>query len=293
MLTPTDSRWPDPCMSESMVDVTVALWEMAMIGQNDVVEYTGVPGRTVRVLWIDQPRALAWTYQLGSHAAMPEPMGLAALEEALSFGRARRLLVDPFAANPPREPVPQGYLNLQAKAWSAVRALHADRHALYDPRQRATLMAGYASAHGLSKSSILRYLRRYWERGQTPDALLPDYGNSGAPGRTRAVTAGIKRGRPRKGAATGTNADEGMRAIFRAAAARYAASNEGFSRRAAYRQMLEDFFQDVEAGAQPSFGQFNYWLERDAAVAAPVTLARPVQARVQPPARYAMHAAMA
>lgn len=60
-----------------------------MIGQNDVVEFAGTPGRTVRVLWIDQPRALAWTYQLGSHAAMPEPAPLAVLEEALASGQAR------------------------------------------------------------------------------------------------------------------------------------------------------------------------------------------------------------
>lgn len=264
-----------------------------MIGQNDVVEYAGMPGRTVRVLWIDG--ALAWTYQLGSHAAMPEPVRMAVLEEALASGRARRLLVDPFAAAPPREPVPQGYLNLQAKAWSAVRTLHADRRALYDPRQRAGLLAAYAAAHDISKSSVLRYLRRYWERGQSPDALLPDYGNSGAPGRTRAVTAGIKRGRPRKDAATGTNADERMRAIFRAAAARYAASNDQFSRRAAYRQMIEECFKDVEAGALPSFGQFNYWLERDASVppaATPVRLAPP-RAPVHAPSRFTMHAAMA
>lgn len=264
-----------------------------MIGHNDVIEYAGMPGRTVRVLWIDG--ALAWTYQLASHAALPEPVRMAALEEALAAGRARRLLVDPFAAAPPREPVPQGYLDLQAKAWSAVRTLHAERRALYDSRERAGLIAACAAAHGISKSSVLRYLRRYWERGQSPDALLPDYGNSGAPGRTRAVTAGIKRGRPRKGAATGTNADERMRAIFRAAAARYAASNDGFSRRAAYRQMLEDFFKDVEAGALPSFGQFNYWLERDASVPQPAALARPAPPRApaHAPARFAMHAAMA
>jgi len=263
-----------------------------MFGQNDVIDYAGVPNRTLRVLWLDQARALAWTFQVGSHAAMPEATPVRELEEALRSGRARKLLVDPFAAAPPQEPVPQGYLNLQAKAWSAVRALHADRQALYDPRRRALLMASYAEAHGISKSSILRYLRRYWERGQTPDALLPDYGNSGAPGRTRAVTAGIKRGRPRKGAATGTNADERMRAIFRAAAARYAASHDDFSRRAAYRMMLQDYFQDTEAGALPSFGQFNYWLERDAAVPPPVTLARPLPPRApsHAPLHYASHA---
>ena len=246
-----------------------------MLVQNDVLEYTGPAGRALRILWIDQSQALAWTYELRSSCALPQPVATAALEEELQCGRVRRLLVDPYAAAPAADCVPPGYLALQAKAWAAVRALHADRLALYDPRARAVLMASYAAAHGISKSSVLRYLRRYWERGQTPDALLPDYGNSGAPGRTRAVTAGVKRGRPRKGAATGTNADERMRAIFRAAAARYAAANAEFSRRAAYRQMLQDFFQDQDAGSLPSFGQFNYWLERDAGTAPPVTLVRP------------------
>lgn len=262
-----------------------------MFVQNDVIEYAGLPGRVVRVLWIDRSRALAWTYQLCSSSAVPEGVPLDALESDLHSGRARRLLVDPYAAAAPLEPVPAGYVTLQAKAWSAVRALHADRMALYHPRERAALVAAYASAHGISKSSILRYLRRYWERGQTPDALLPDYGNSGAPGRTRAVTAGIKRGRPRKGAATGTNADERIRAIFRAAAARYAASHDQFSRRAAYRQMLEDFFAGHDADTLPSFGQFNYWLDRDGS--APPS-AVPVRPRPAPaPARYAAHAGMA
>jgi hypothetical protein len=265
-----------------------------MFRQNDVLAYAGVPDRLLRILWIDQARALAWTYHLGNHAALPESAPLPVLEDALRSGAARRLLVDPYAAAPPQEPVPQGYLNLQAKAWSAVRALHEQRQALYDPRERTRLMAGYAASHGISKSSILRYLRRYWERGQTPDALLPDYGNSGAPGRTRAVNAGVKRGRPRKGAATGTNADEGMRAIFRIAAARYAASHAAFSRRAAYRQMLEDFFQGQDAGALPSFGQFSYWLERDAVVQQlAVSHPAPPRTRTHPVPRYAAEAAMA
>lgn len=250
-----------------------------MLVQNDVLEYTGPTGRAVRVLWIDTSTATAWTYELRASCAQPQPVPLATLDEELAGGRVRRLLVDPYAAAPAPEDVPPGYLALQAKAWSAVRALHADRRALYDPRERAVLMATYAATHGISKSSVLRYLRRYWERGQTPDALLPDYSNSGAPGRTRAVTAGVKRGRPRKGAATGTNADERMRAIFRAAAARYAAANAEFSRRAAYRQMLEDFFQDHDAGSLPSFGQFNYWLERDAA-ANPGQAATPLRLRL-------------
>lgn len=268
-----------------------------MLVQNDVLEYVTAPDRAIRVLWIDVEHALAYTYELRCRAAVPSPAPLRALRDEVASGRARRLLVDPCAAPAPPDTMPAGYLALQAKAWSAVRALHADRRALYDPRRRAALVAAYASAHGISKSSILRYLRRFWERGQTPDALLPDYGNSGAPGRTRAVTAGIKRGRPRKDAGTGLNADERIRAIFRAAAARYAASHDDFSRRAAYRMMLEHFFQDQEPNAVPTFGQFSYWLERDGSIPAPACDTTPEgAARTRPApasalARFAQQAA--
>ena len=253
-----------------------------MLVQNDVLEYMAAPGRAVRVLWIDVEQALAYTFELRSRAAVPQPVQLRSLRDDVAQGRARQLLVDPCAAPAPPDSMPAGYLALQAKAWSAVRALHADRRALYDPRRRAVLLAGYATAHGISKSSILRYLRRYWERGQTPDALLPDYGNSGAPGRTRAVTIGIKRGRPRKDAATGLNADERIRAIFRAAAARYAASHDGFSRRAAYRMMLEEFFQGEAPGLVPTYGQFSYWLDRDGSIPEPLANAAGLAARPRP-----------
>jgi len=263
-----------------------------MLVQNDVLEYVSAPERAIRVLWIDVEQALAYAYELRCRAAVPYPVPLRALRDDVASGRLRRLLVDPCAAPAPPDCMPAGYLALQAKAWSAVRALHADRRALYDPRRRAMLLANYATAHGISKSSILRYLRRYWERGQTPDALLPDYGNSGAPGRTRAVTAGIKRGRPRKDAATGLNADERIRAIFRVAAARYAASHDDFSRRAAYRMMLEQFFQGMEPNAVPSFGQFSYWLERDASIPAPAgdSAARPRLTSASALARFAQQA---
>src|SRR5205823_11827102 len=88
--------------------------------------------------------------------------------------------------------------------------------------------------------------------------------NSGARGKTRGSSAGVKRGRPRKsGGHPGLNTDAEMRATFRAAVARHAATHPAFSRRAAYRQMLEDFYCGHPPGAVPSFGQFSYWLDKD------------------------------
>jgi hypothetical protein len=39
----------------------------------------------------------------------------------------------------------------------------------------------------VSINKILRLLRRYWQRGQTINALVPDYENSGGKGQKRAI----------------------------------------------------------------------------------------------------------
>jgi hypothetical protein len=51
--------------------------------------------------------------------------------------------------------------------------------------------------------------------------------------------------------------------------ARYIATHTAFSRRGAYRQMIEDFFTEKMPEALPTFGQFNYWIEKDACVSTP------------------------
>ena len=58
---------------------------------------------------------------------------------------------------------------------------------LYEPRSSAALIANCAERFDVSRASVLRYLRRFWERGQTLNALLPDYANSGAAGKTRGL----------------------------------------------------------------------------------------------------------
>lgn len=230
---------------------------------NDVIQYAA-PLRSIRILWVERERALAWTFELGQRRSQPRPIGLAALADDLRTARARLLPIDPFAAAPAPAALADKHRALRDKAWAIVSGLQAHAPALYLARERAVLVARCAERHGVSRSSVLRYLRRFWERGQTIDALLPDYANSGARGRTRAASAGVKRGRPRtSGGHPGLNVDAATRAAFRAAVARHQATHAAFSRRAAYRQMLADFYRDCAPDAVPSFGQFSYWLERD------------------------------
>ncbi|CAN7691518.1 hypothetical protein LJR289_005521 [Pseudoduganella sp. LjRoot289] len=248
-----------------------------MISRNDLLEYAGADGKTIRVLWIDTAQASAYVYDVQAHSAEAELARVAMLQDDLVTGRARLLQDDPYMVVVNQDLLPAKHLALRARAWEIVRELTAMEPAIYEPRRRGQLVAEYTQRHGVSHPTIYRYLRRYWQRGQTPNALLPDYANSGGRGKTRAASEGVKRGRPRKaGAAPGVNVDEPMRAVFRVAVARHAAAHPPLSRRAIFDQMLRDFFcrRRIDAAtlrvqrhdtveAQPTFGQFSYWLEQD------------------------------
>ncbi|MFL6657203.1 MAG: hypothetical protein ACJ8GW_03965 [Massilia sp.] len=238
-----------------------------MLLRNDLLHYALPRPRTVRILWIDSAQAIAYTFELNARSAHPQLVALKSLVADVQQQRAQLLLVDPYLVEADPASLKPSHLQLQARAWAIVSALTAQEPAIYQPAARGRLVADYSALHGVSYPSVYRYLRRFWERGQNPNALLPDYKNSGAPGKTRSASATVKRGRPRKeGSHPGVNADPNVRGTFSVAVARYAATHSAFSRRGAYRQMLEDFFRADEPEALPTFGQFNYWIEKDAAV---------------------------
>lgn len=248
-----------------------------MISRNDLLEYAGPDRKTIRVLWIDAAQTAAYVYDVQAHSAEAELARMSVLQADLASGRARLLPDDPYMVVVNQDLLPEKHLQLRARAWEIVRELTAMEPAIYEPRRRGQLVSEYTQRHGVSHPTIYRYLRRYWQRGQTPNALLPDYANSGGRGKTRAASEGIKRGRPRKeGAAPGVNVDAQMRAVFRVAVARHPATHPGLSRRAIYDQMLRDFFcqRSIAPGTLrvqrhdpvqelPTFGQFSYWLEQD------------------------------
>ncbi|MET0264113.1 MAG: Mu transposase C-terminal domain-containing protein [Duganella sp.] len=252
-----------------------------MLLRNDLLHYQQPSPRTIRILWIDPGQSHAYVYDVSARSAEVEPVQLAALHADLRAGHAIVLENDPYLMLVCQELLPPKYLQLRARAWEIIAPLVAQEPDIYDARLRGQMIARATISQQVSHPTIYRYLRRYWQRGQTPNALLPDYSNSGGKGKVRQSSAGIKRGRPRKNGAgdgPGLNADEEIRRIFRVAVARYDAAHARFSRLGAYQQMLGEFFIerriDPDTGRvqamparstsmMPTFGQFNYWLDHD------------------------------
>jgi len=253
-----------------------------MLSRNDLLEFSEPRRRTVRILWIDAARSFAYVFDLASGSAEVELHRLPVLASEMAKGRVRKLAVELYPCAD-TQALPPKHLQLRARAWGVVSDLVQQEPDIFDPRRRGQLVQEATRRHGVSHPTIYRYLRRYWQRGQTPDALLPDYANSGGRGKTRTSTPGVKRGRPPKhGAAEGVNVDNALRTVFRLAAARHALGHGHFVRRTAYEEMLRDFLcqrsadaglrrvrRTAAGGPQPSFGQFNYWLDQDQLVQAP------------------------
>lgn len=250
-----------------------------MLLRNDLLQYTHPSPRTIRILWISAEQSHAYVFDVAARSAEVELVQMSALQADIRAGLASVMPADPYLMVLSHA-LPAKHLQLRARAWQVIEELVAQEPQIYEARQRGPLIAQAIERHQVSHPTIYRYLRRYWQRGQTPNALLPDYANSGGRGKVRQASAGVKRGRPRKNggdSGPGLNADEQIRRIFRVATARYAADHSKFSRLGAYQQMLDEFFAGrridssgrvllAMAGPEPevpSFGQFNYWLDHD------------------------------
>lgn len=160
-----------------------------------------------------------------------------------------------------------------------VRPLIENQPAVFFAEQRGPLICQAMSEHGVTKQTVYRMLRRYWQRGMTLNALLPDYYRSGAPGMEKPVT-GKKRGRPRVyGEASGLNVDAETRKRFKTIITlEYARKRSKMDLVTAYRELLDRNYSVSEVcektGQQrvvrlldhPSMMQFRYWFEKDSDV---------------------------
>ena len=96
----------------------------------------------------------------------------------------------------------------------------------FEPKVRSSIINQIIKDTGTTKQTLYRLIRRYWQRGQTPNALIPDFMNSGAKGEKRAAQE-QKLGRPRKYTlGVGAIVDEHIEKLFRRVIDKYLLSEK-------------------------------------------------------------------
>lgn len=252
-----------------------------MLLVNDVLEYVGAGAHQIRVLWISNKGDNAVTFEIGNPKALPVLVKLEVLLEEVGEGKLK-IIPDPYLSAASPNSASDKAKSKRDHNWSLIKDVVNDVPAVFVKTKRHKLVSEAAEKNSLSHVGFYRLMRRYWQRGQTINALLPDYRHSGGKGKQRfASPSSVKRGRPVKfGSLPGMNIDENLKEIFRIAVQRkYARINGRFSISAAYDDMIKEFFSDVivdendeeivslqrqyQESGPPTYTQFYYWMTQE------------------------------
>ncbi|WP_018277471.1 Mu transposase C-terminal domain-containing protein [Teredinibacter turnerae] len=154
--------------------------------------------------------------------------------------------------------------NIRDRNYQIIRPLIEDP-LFYIDRVRSKHAAEIIAAGKVSRPYFYKLIRRYWQRGQVPNALLPDYKNSGAKGQKRAAKA-KKLGRPRvimEG--VGALVDESVERLFRIIIEKYILK-KNFSIAKAHRKfkgLYDNIVPDTPESEKPTKRQLSYFYDRE------------------------------
>lgn len=141
-----------------------------MIAVNQVLRLGS--DRLIRVLWISEDYARA--YIIGfENDAMPEAVTV----EELEYSEAAE---DEYLYRQRNDDIPGKHKEHRDAAWDSLKGVVYKEPEIYSKRQRNGLISEAMVSSGMARKTYYKFLKRYWQRGMTKNALLPDYNNCGA-----------------------------------------------------------------------------------------------------------------
>lgn len=231
-------------------------------------------GPPIRVLHVDHALGMVAVIELAALSAWPKWEPVADLHEEL---RERLLLSAVHVAKQQLGPLTNAALQIQDMRWQAIRdVVHDPEHRILYSEHSTRIISEAAKRAGVSRVSLRRFLRLYWQGGQTIDALVPKFDRCGARGRERPPGT-RKRGRPSAlGLAdsefAGINVSQDVKDRLQLGYRRFYAVQGQRSLKQAYRLTIEHYFANAAeqrdgqwcvvlspAHELPTEAQFRYW----------------------------------
>lgn len=245
-----------------------------------------------RVLWIHPAGTHLVTIDISpaNKKAWPVMQEWERLGHALAIGNACFISSDPYQhLLQPDTHFPKKHCDKREAIWDVIKTIVQDEHGqdrggtLFLSHNLGPLVVEAHRMNKINKRIIYGYLRRYWQRGQMKNALLPDYGRCGAPGieRTKHAPGEPKRGAPslemQAGQEpTGVNADETVKEYFRRGSSLFYDNQKQATLKKAHLLTLARFFNKgyewrsgvlvpilPPANESPTYRQFWYWYHKE------------------------------
>ncbi len=224
-----------------------------------------------RVLWVDQENTHCYVIDVMRTKALPELMYVKDLEMRLNQNDLV-IVPDTLGSKASYSNPSTRDIEIRDNAWNLIKSLVINEPDIYDKSKRGKLIKEVVIRESTSFKTLIKYLRKYWQRGLFKNTLLPDYNNCGKSSNNYV----IKTGRPRtKSQGTGININDSLQKKFMNAINRYYLSNKKPTLTFAYKQMLKDNFAESihfdehgkktiikPEGVIPTYAQFYYWFKK-------------------------------
>lgn len=244
---------------------------------NTLFRHREDPTKIERIVWLDESNQASFIVDINRNH-FPIYMSLLEIFEGLNSGTYIIEETDPWARIIDEESLSQSEKKAWHRAWNVMQWMIRNRFEpnIFMSKHRSQILKQASQVFGLSEKAVSKYVKKYYARGLSRYAMLPDLSNCGGKGKQRGDGQGSKRGRKRKNPSiySEMNIDEGVKQIFRRSLDKHYYQKNRPSLRYTYEQMIRENFATayrmengvkipvIENGAEiPSFGQFRYWFE--------------------------------
>jgi len=242
-----------------------------MININDI--YTTADRKEFRILWISPEMDTVYVIELTDNK-MPVYIGYEEIQMQLQDGEIQISDSDRYIRLAAEDYITDKDKEQREAVWSVVKPLVEKEPDIYDRALRGEMVLTACRESGLTKMSIYRYIKRYWQRGKSKNALLSQFQNCGRKGKDYVNQK--KTGRPRiYENAVGRNTDDEIKQIFDKAVKKYYHTQREYSFKTAYELMLKDYYTTQvkqpdgtirnvlsDENAIPTLRQFRYWYSK-------------------------------
>lgn len=243
-----------------------------MVNVNDIL-YNQEEEKEYRVLWTAKEHNIAYIFALTCEK-MPDMVSFQEVEQLLLEGTLIKQPTDTYFKAVAEDEISARYKAIRDSIWKNIEWLVSQEPAIYDRHERGKMIAGLKS-QGVELKSVYRHLKRYWQRGKSRNAFLPDYMNCGGKGKDKTFSGKRNGRRPQYGGTASKIIDEATKEIFEKAVKKYYHTRREYSFKAAYEWMVKEYytkpvtqpdgtarFELLDAGEIPTLRQFRYWYSK-------------------------------
>ncbi|WNF23159.1 Mu transposase C-terminal domain-containing protein [Mesobacillus jeotgali] len=226
--------------------------------------------RNYRVLWVDSGNIIAYVIDIEKDKALPFIMTIKHIEEKIYLGEYTIKVDRGFILN--RKPTKKD-LEHRDKTWIYIKDLVDHKPGIFKKDQRNKIIDKVMSSHTIgSRNTVLKNLRKYWQRGMDKDSLFPNHALKRSENNYKTKT-----GRPKKNGKTGIVITQDIKNQFKKSIEKYYLDRKKPSLRFAFNNMTSDYYSKykyfdkegnekiklVEEEKRPTFRQFQYWFRKE------------------------------